>query len=60
MDVLEAELFPIRQEAEKIAGVASSGNDHDVGYPGFDKRLDREVNHRPVVNRQQVLICDFG
>ena len=52
--------FAVGQQPQKIAGVLPAGDDHDVGDAGIDKRLDRIIDHRLVVNRKQMLVGDFG
>src|SRR6185312_6239632 len=37
-----------------------AGDEHQLRDPGADERLDRERDHRPVVDRQQVLVRDPG
>ena len=59
-DVLEAEVLAVGQQAQKIAGIFPAGDDHDVGDAGIDQRLDRVVDHRLVVDGQQVFVGDFG
>ena len=33
-----------------------SGDEHQLADPGVDQRLDRVRDHRPVVQRQQMLV----
>ena len=35
-------------------------HDHDLGDPGLDEGLDPVADHRPVTDRQQVLVGDPG
>ena len=37
-----------------------AGDQHRLGHAGPDERLDRVGDHRPVVDRQQVLVRDAG
>ena len=60
VDVLQAELFAVGQQPQKIARIAAAGDDHDVLDPRVHQRLDRVIDHRLVVNRQQMLVGDFG
>ncbi len=60
VDVLEAELFAVGQQAQEIAGIAPAGDDQNVADAGIDQRLDRVIDHRLVIDRQQVLVGDFG
>ena len=60
VDVLEAELAAVPQQAKKIARRVPAGDDHDVRDPGLREGFERIVDHRLVVHRQQMLIGDFG
>ena len=60
VDVLQAELFAVGQQAQEIARVAAAGDDQDVLDPGVHQRLDGIVDHRLVIDRQQMLVGDFG
>src|ERR1035441_3525033 len=60
VDVLQAELTSVREQTEKVAGITAAGHNQQIAYPGFDQGLDRVVDHRLVVNRQQVLVGDLG
>jgi hypothetical protein len=60
VDVVEAELAPVAQQPEEVARVVPAGDDEDVADAGVDQRLDRVVDHRPVVHREQVLVGDAG
>ena len=57
---LQAELAPVAEQPQELAGVVAAGDDHDVVDAGLDQRLDRVVDHRLVVDRQQVLVGDAG
>jgi hypothetical protein len=46
--------------AEEVAGARTSGHQEDVLDPDIDEGLDRVVDHRPVVHRQEVLVGDLG
>src|SRR5262249_24225094 len=37
-----------------------AGDQEDVLDPDVDERLDRVIDHRPVVNRQEMLVGDLG
>src|SRR5579884_3406923 len=58
-EVLQAELLAVREQPQKVARVFASGDDQDIANPGVDKRLDRVINHRLIVNRKQVLVGDL-
>ena len=57
---VDAELVAVAQQPEELAGVGAPGDQHDLGDPGVHQRLDAPVDHRPVVDRQQVLVGDPG
>ena len=57
---VDAELVPVAEQPEELAGVGAPRDQHDLGDPGLDQRLDRPLDHRPVVDRQQVLVGDAG
>ncbi len=50
--------MPVAEQAEELARVRPAGDQHQLVDPGVDERLDRKVDHRPVVNRQQMLVRD--
>ena len=56
--MLEPEFAPVPKQAQEVSGVASASDDHDVLDAGVDKRPDRVVDHRLVIDRQQVLVDD--
>jgi hypothetical protein len=49
---------PVAEQAQELSRVRASGDDHDLVHSGADERLDRVLDHRPVVDRQQVLVGD--
>ena len=59
-DVFESEVLAVGEEAEEIAGIFTSCHYHNVADPGVNQGLDGVVNHRLVVDRQQMFIGDFG
>ena len=60
IEVFEPELLAVGQQAQKIAGVPAAGDEQDLVDAGIDQSLDRVVNHRLVVDRQQMFVGDFG
>ena len=56
---VDAELVPVAEQAKELAGVRPAGDDHQLGDAGADERLDREADHRPVVDREQMLVRDL-
>ncbi len=57
---LDAELLPVAEQAEKLARVSPTGDQHDLVHAGAHQRFDRVVDHRAVVDRKQVLVGDAG
>ena len=47
-------------KTQKVPGVAPAGDDHDVLNSRVHQRLDRVINHRTVIDRQQVFVGDLG
>ena len=52
----QAELFPVGQQAEEIAGVLAAGDQKDIANSRIHQCPDGIVNHRLVVNRQKMLV----
>ena len=48
----------VAEQAEELAGVCATRHHHDLGNAGLHERLDGEGHHRPVVDRQQMLVGD--
>src|SRR5215212_8545656 len=46
VEVAQAEVAPVLEELEEVAGGVAARDDHDVGDPGVDERLDGVVDHR--------------
>ena len=57
---VDPELVAVAQQAQELAGVGTPGDQHDLGDPCADQCLDGPLDHRPVVDRQQVLVGDPG
>src|SRR5215218_1116452 len=55
---VDAVLVAVAEQAQELAGVGTPGDHHQLGDPGRDQRLDGVGDHRPVVDRQQVLVGD--
>jgi len=55
---LEAEFLAVREESHDIADAATTEDKHALDDAHLGKCLEREVDHRPVVDRQQVLVGD--
>ncbi len=60
IDMFQTELFSVGQKPQKIARIAASGDNQNVPDARVDERLDRKIDHRTVVDRQQVFIGDLG
>ena len=56
VELLQAKILAIGQQAEEITGRMSAGNDHDLGNAHVHQRLDRVIDHGQVVHRQQMLV----
>ncbi len=48
----------VAEQPEELPGVRAPRHEHELADPGRDDRLDRIRDHRPVVDRQQVLVRD--
>jgi hypothetical protein len=57
--MFQAELAAIAEETKKFAGMISTRDDQDLLDSRVHKRPDRIIDHRLVVERQQVLIGNF-
>src|SRR5207245_2130939 len=58
VEMLEAENFTVSQKLQKISRGISARNDHDVGDAGVNQGLNRVVNHRLIIDGQQVFVRD--
>ena len=56
----ETELFAIGQQPQKVARILSAGDNQDIPDTRIDQSLDGVIDHRLLVNRQQVLVGDLG
>ena len=59
-EAVDPVVVPVPQQAEELARMCPPGDEHDLGDAGRDERLDGVRHHRPVVDRQQVLVRDAG
>src|SRR5215207_2185772 len=57
---VDAVLVAVAEQPQELARVGAPGDHHQLGDPGRDERLDGVGDHRPVVDRQQVLVGDAG
>ena len=60
VEMLQTKRFAIAEQAQELAGGAASRNDHDVRDTRIHKCLNRVIDHRLVVDRQQMFVCDGG
>ena len=59
-EVRDADLFAVAEELEEVPGVLAAGDDEDVLDAGVEEALDGVVDHRAVVDREEVLVGDEG
>src|ERR1700680_560376 len=59
-EAIDPELLPIAEQAKELARVAASGVEPHSRHAALDECLDRVADHRPVIDRQEVLIRDSG
>ena len=59
-EALDAELVPVAEEAQKLARMGPTGDQHDLVHARAHQRFDCVVDHRAVVDRKQVLVGDPG
>ena len=55
---VDAERGAVRQQLDDVADALAADDDHHLADAHPGERLDRVVDHRPVVDRQQVLVGD--
>ena len=55
---VDAKLLPVAEQAQELSCVRAPRDQHHLGYAGHHERFDRVADHRPVVDRQQVLVGD--
>ncbi len=53
-------LVPVPEQAQELTGVGAARDDHHLGDARGHQRLDGVGHHRPVEDRQQVLVRDAG
>ena len=51
-------LVPVAEQPEELARVRAARDEHQLVDARLHERLDRVRDHRPVVERQQVLVRD--
>ena len=55
---VEPEVPPVAEQLDDVADALAADDDHHLADAHRRERLDRVVDHRPVVDRQQVLVGD--
>src|SRR5260221_9445957 len=55
---VDAELLAVAEQAQKLAGVRSARDQHHLRDAALHERFDPVTDHRPVIDRQQVLVGD--
>ena len=58
--MFQAKITSVAEQPEKITSIFPAGDEKNLLNPRIDQRLNGIVNHRPVVDRQEVLIGDAG
>src|SRR6202049_737280 len=59
-EAIYPELLPIAEQAKELARVVAPGDEHHLRHAALDECLDRVADHRPVIDRQEVLVRDSG
>ena len=49
----------VAEKAEKVSRRVAARHDHDLSNPGAAERLERIIDHRPIVDRKQMLVGNF-
>ena len=57
---VEPEMRPVGEQLDDIADALPADDDHDLADAHARQRLERVVDHRPVIDRQEVLVGDDG
>ena len=57
-ETVDPVLLAVAQQPKELARVGAAGDEHQLGEPRLDERFDCIRHHRPVVQRQQVLVRD--
>ena len=57
---VEPEMRAVTEQLDDVADALAADDDHHLADAHPGERLDRVVDHRPVVDRQQVLVGDDG
>jgi hypothetical protein len=57
---IQPEVLAVREQLDHVTDALAADYDHDFPDPHARERGDRVVDHRPVVDRQQMLVGDDG
>jgi hypothetical protein len=57
---IQPEVLAVRQQLHDVTDALAADDDHDFADAHAGQRRDRVVDHRPVVDRQQMLVGDDG
>jgi hypothetical protein len=55
---VDAVFVPVAEQAEELTGVRTACDEHQLADARVHERVDRVRHHRPVVDRQEVLVRD--
>ena len=56
---VQAEVVAVGEQLDDVADAAAAQDDHDLADAHARQRLEREVDHGPVVDRHEVLVGDL-
>src|SRR5438093_5990027 len=59
IEMLQSKFLAVAEEPKKISCAIASSHDQDFPDSRFHQSADRIVDHRPVIDRKQMLVCDF-
>ena len=57
--MLQSEFFSVSEKAQKVPGIFPAGYDKDIPDAGIHQYFYGIINHRLVIDRQQVFIGNF-
>src|SRR5215213_9929668 len=60
VEMFETERFPVTEEAQELARGAATCDNHDVSDTRIHEGLNRVIDHRLVIDWQQMFVCDRG
>ncbi len=60
VEVFEAELAAVAEQADEIAAVVSAGDEQNFLDAGLGHAFEGVIDHRLVVDREQMLVGDLG